>query len=185
MCIDANVAVFLDLRQDRYLSAALPLSPEACTRLLEMGVLQRANPRDILSLRSAHRLVRLAHWPAFIVASAWARAIVSRRRIDLGLAELTKLAAKVPKAKSARETADLLNEVFERLRPFSPGARVCLVDSLALARFLLSRGVHSEFVFGVRVRPFSAHCWIEAHGAALNDRTGQAGSFQIIARIRL
>lgn len=189
MCVDANVVVFLDLRKDRYLSAALPLSPESRARLVEMGVLQPANPnirsREISPLRSERGLVRLTHWPAFTLAWMWARSIVSRRRIDIGLAELAKIAAKAPKTKSARETADLLSEVFERLRPFSPGARVCLLDSLALARFLLSRGVHSEFVFGVRVRPFSAHCWIEAHGAPLNDRTGQAGAFQIIARIQL
>jgi hypothetical protein len=45
----------------------------------------------------------------------------------------------------------------------------CLVRSIALTRHLASRGVAADFVIGVRVRPFSAHAWVQQDGLLLNE----------------
>lgn len=37
----------------------------------------------------------------------------------------------------------------------------CLVNSLALLRFLAGHGVFPSWTFGVKIAPFAAHCWVE------------------------
>jgi hypothetical protein len=45
----------------------------------------------------------------------------------------------------------------------------CLVRSLALVRRLAVRGERADLVIGVRVRPFSAHAWVQRDNLLLND----------------
>ncbi len=45
----------------------------------------------------------------------------------------------------------------------------CMFRSLFLLKFLIMRGVAADWVFGVRLCPFKAHCWIERDGVILND----------------
>lgn len=76
-------------------------------------------------------------------------------------------------ASRLRETAS----VFRRARLFMPVATCCLLDSLALARFLSRRGLHSDLVFGVIDDPFSAHCWLQTETLVLNDTVGNVKSY--------
>ena len=50
---------------------------------------------------------------------------------------------------------------------FSPGK--CLHDSLALLEFLARHGIFPDWVFGVRARPFVAHCWVQYEDMVFND----------------
>jgi hypothetical protein len=75
-------------------------------------------------------------------------------------------------ASNAWKQAQLADRVarFERLRPLFFSARdACLLDSLALLEFLASHGMHADWVFGVRTRPFAAHCWVQSGDAVCND----------------
>jgi len=60
---------------------------------------------------------------------------------------------------------------FERLRPlfFFPARERCLLDSLALLEFLAGHDIHPDWVFGVRTRPFAAHCWVQFGHSVCND----------------
>ncbi len=58
---------------------------------------------------------------------------------------------------------------FDLLRPFIPRTGRCLPGSMLLADFLYRKGHATEVVFGVRVHPFEAHCWVECDGRVLND----------------
>jgi hypothetical protein len=58
---------------------------------------------------------------------------------------------------------------FHSLRPRFPRAYLCLFDSLAMIEFLARHKVYPNWVFGVQLRPFHAHCWLQFEDAVLND----------------
>lgn len=61
---------------------------------------------------------------------------------------------------------------FRAARLFVPIEMRCLLDSIAMIRFLHRRGLHAHIVFGVALDPFSAHCWVQAGDLVLNDTVG-------------
>jgi hypothetical protein len=58
---------------------------------------------------------------------------------------------------------------FLATRRLAPAAPRCLPDSLALLDHLARRGLGGELVFGVKLNPFSAHCWVQRGDLVLND----------------
>lgn len=79
-------------------------------------------------------------------------------------------------ATSAVREGDLLqaNWQFARARRYVPIEPICLLDSLALLRFLSRRGLSANIVFGVTSEPFAAHCWVQAGDMALNETLSDA-----------
>ena len=63
---------------------------------------------------------------------------------------------------------------YRHARRFIPIEHSCLLDSLALDRFLAKRGLESRLVFGVNAEPFSAHAWLQAGDMALNETVSYA-----------
>lgn len=71
---------------------------------------------------------------------------------------------------------------YLRLRPWFFSARkACLLDSLALSGFLAYYGCLPLCVFGVRTRPFSAHCWLQQEDIVFNDSVEHAAGYTPIA----
>lgn len=66
---------------------------------------------------------------------------------------------------------------FLRARRLLPIAPRCLPDSLALRVWLERHGHPSTLVFAVRLKPFSAHCWLESDGVVLNDAPDRIDRF--------
>lgn len=60
-------------------------------------------------------------------------------------------------------------DTFQTLRPYYPRPYLCLFDSLALLHFLARIGVFPQWVFGVKLEPFAAHCWVQAGEIVVND----------------
>lgn len=58
---------------------------------------------------------------------------------------------------------------FWRIAPWLPVEGECLVRSALLMRFLRRRGLRADWVFGVRLFPFMAHCWVQVGDQCLND----------------
>jgi len=58
---------------------------------------------------------------------------------------------------------------FRASRRWVPIRPICLLDSLALLQFLARRRLAADLVFGVKLNPFSAHCWVQAEDVILND----------------
>lgn len=58
---------------------------------------------------------------------------------------------------------------YHRLRRLVPVRKNCLLDSLALDRWLDARGPKRTLVFGVTTEPFLAHCWLQTEQMVLND----------------
>lgn len=71
-------------------------------------------------------------------------------------------------------------DAFSRVRPYVPIEPVCLLDSLAMTRFLARRRLPSHIVFGITADPFSAHCWLQAGDLVLNDTVGHATGYMPI-----
>jgi hypothetical protein len=59
--------------------------------------------------------------------------------------------------------------LFDVLLPWAPGQEACLYRSFMLLHYLGDLGRDASWVFGVRTRPFEAHCWIQAGPVVLND----------------
>ena len=71
-----------------------------------------------------------------------------------------------------------LIDTFGRLRVFLFSSREkCLQDSLAVLAFLAQHGLFPNWVFGVRARPFEAHCWVQYAGIVCNDTVEQVSSY--------
>jgi len=83
----------------------------------------------------------------------------------------TKPLAELPEQRLSDAVA-----VFRRARLYVPIEMRCLLDSIAMARFLLRRRIHSHIVFGIALDPFSAHCWVQVDDLVLNDTVGNVTS---------
>ena len=53
----------------------------------------------------------------------------------------------------------------------------CLLDSYVLLTFFCKRNIPVDWVFGVDLFPFRAHCWVEYQGTVLNDSLERVFTF--------
>lgn len=58
----------------------------------------------------------------------------------------------------------------------------CLKRSFQLRRFLASQGVATDWIFGVRTWPFSAHCWLQIGDLVVGDRLERISRYTPILR---
>ena len=80
------------------------------------------------------------------------------------------------KLRAARNPTPSLEQVlvlasrFHAMTPYFFSTHdACRFRSLALIRFLTGFGIQADWVFGVRLCPFGAHCWVEYNGVILNE----------------
>lgn len=73
--------------------------------------------------------------------------------------------------------ARALTATFMAYRPLFPIKYRCLFDSLALADYLARYRIFPTWVFGVRMDPFAAHCWIQHDTVVLNDSMDHIRNF--------
>lgn len=59
---------------------------------------------------------------------------------------------------------------FRRMCLFLPFRPACLFGSYLMLEYLHLRGIGADWVFGVQLFPFRAHCWLAADARPLNDR---------------
>ncbi len=82
------------------------------------------------------------------------------------------------------ERARRLMNAFRRLRVFLFSSREeCLHDSLAVLEFLARHGLFPTWVFGVRARPFAAHCWVQHADIVFNDTVEHVGAYTPIMAV--
>lgn len=72
---------------------------------------------------------------------------------------------------------------FEKSRLFLPLRRLCVPDSLALARSLWRRGLDADVYFGVRMPPFAAHAWVQSGTLLLSDPVGIVADYRPVFRL--
>lgn len=81
------------------------------------------------------------------------------------------------RTRAAPDEAARLAAAFDALMVWAPAPGKCLVRGFLLARMLRRAGVAADWVFGVRVWPFAAHCWVQAGDMALNERPERLHGF--------
>lgn len=187
--------LMLDLRRDRYLeldagSAAslrrwrngLQEEEASLARLLERGMLvpsdrpdtsgwtEHAIPdRSMLDLPEPR-----APWS--LLPELAATFLATRMRLRSGL-EVAVMDIK--RRKPATTLTDPRTHVarFRAARRFVPITPNCLTDSLALAACLSRRQIRCDLIFGVKLDPFAAHCWLQTDRAVLNDAADRVAAF--------
>jgi hypothetical protein len=71
-----------------------------------------------------------------------------------------------------------LVRISYRIRPFFYAVKNnCVLNSVVLREFLKCYGIYPTWVFGVKTRPFQAHCWLQDDGFVINDRPEHVRTF--------
>tara|TARA_R110002020_G_C16321837_1_gene774939 strand:+ start:1058 stop:1750 length:693 start_codon:yes stop_codon:yes gene_type:complete len=73
---------------------------------------------------------------------------------------------------------------FHAMTPYFFSTRdACRFRSLVLMNYLTRSGIAPDWVFGVRLCPFSAHCWVEYNGVILNEDSDTVAEFRPIMSV--
>lgn len=193
--------VVLDERQDRYfllrstaaqalqsLSDGMDITDNDAKRLLELRIIAEGaighalnkpialRPANASAMDLPHRPAQSSVGAGFEIAVALSSAFASLRfrRLDRVLHGLGRAAP--PQVAPAGDVIALA-QLFERIRSQLPLKRTCLLDSIALIRFLDGRGHSADLVMGVALNPFAAHCWAQAGDVILNESLDCAATF--------
>jgi hypothetical protein len=115
-------------------------------------------PKFLLAVLKARWLLRRV--PLESIAN---RVVTRRRRYTASDRQSATGPFDVSRARS-------LVQAFQTLRPilFTSGNE-CLFDSLALIEFLAAHRIFPQWVFGVAIDPFCAHCWLQDGHIVVND----------------
>lgn len=123
-------------------------------------------------------VIKLSHVYNFVAACTTAAIRLRWSRI-----QNTVTAVAMRKARHASsqpvdlERARRLAAIFHRLRTLFPANYLCLFDSLALVEFLARYDVFPEWVFGVKLEPWAAHCWIQHQEFTFNESVEAAANY--------
>ncbi len=193
--------VFLDIARDAYFCVydprdatshdGGPISLEAVrSQLLDQGLTIdgrqhafQASERPITPLwheapAADHRSPRvrdIARFLRALICAAW-----RFRRLSFAqmLAHAQRGSARVPQS-----TLVLATACFERLCLWLPFRVQCLFRSFFLLHFLRCYGLRADWIFGVSLFPFHAHCWLADGDLLLGERIGKVEGFVTIVQI--
>lgn len=207
-CVASDSLFVLDVRQDRYFRVPAAASSEMLAwldrnysgvtpkavidTLIRARVLKEGDPEPTNVLKErvtipaglgrADASERGTGHP-FRVAMSVASMRLSLRAFSLNHI-LTGIVTRGPMIRRDNVQAALAEaQAFERARRMVPIARNCLLDSLALERWLARRGFGSQLVFGIAPEPFAAHCWLQTTDVILNDSFDHVSGFTPILAI--
>ncbi|MEO9130016.1 MAG: lasso peptide biosynthesis B2 protein [Sphingomonas sp.] len=202
VCMAGDAVILLDIRQDRYFLVPRTLTavttewlssadgreaPSGLAAMLERSAIRRpADPAasrercDIalpmtLEERVDRQSISLGDHVRVggIVAATWFGLRLTP--LSVHLEYLARRSARIPR--SDGDTLRARSRAFQQARRLNPIARNCLLDSLALARWLSAEGHACRIVFGVTATPFAAHCWVQDKDTLLNDHYDRVSRF--------
>ncbi len=185
-------AVFLDSHIDRYLCLpallnarflslledpnAPPPTDEALRSLLRQDAPVPIAPTEIIAATRDLVPSDLPVSPGLAISMCVAQAVGrfrSRRSLRARLARVAErqrhIRENVPEQEALEHISRLI-AAFATTRFWFDAQDRCLDQSIVLSHVLAARGLRSSLVFGVRPRPFSAHCWLQRGPTVLNDR---------------
>lgn len=196
--------IFLDLQRDRYLQLdprtrsllqqygkgdALDAGP-GVDRLRELGLIVPSEwPATLAPTTTTVPLRSLLDEPLLLLKPAWPllpelletirriRRVLKRRGLEVAVNEVrSRKAIYFGPAPSVAELAATVSR-FRAARRLIPVQTNCLLDSLCLSAFLSRRRLRAELVFGVKLDPFAAHCWLQTADAIVNDGSDTVAAF--------
>ena len=211
-CIVERRSIFLDLARDRYFalpanldaafmraidSSGVPsVTADEIERLMKAGVLVAVDepeapispdtPTMPMFDRSTSP-VEVRPSPATVVGVvltqlvAWL--IVRIIPMRFVVRHLQRIHARVDKHAGDMTAMDKLAAGFRVAGVLLKSEGNCLPRTLAFVWLAHRRGCHANLVIGVRINPFSAHCWPQHGDVVLNDRMDRVAQFQPILRV--
>jgi hypothetical protein len=207
-CLVDERPIFLDISSDRYfrLSGALESSflrwatrqkvtQDELNNLIHRGILRAGLPGCALPTQPATRTRRsILELPATredlgirAMLEVLAIVLLTQTRLKLmGFKSTITWALRPAKHSQIKHIefdaciAASAAYLFLRARKLVPLDTCCLLDSLAMARFLGARGLRANIVIGVTGDPFTAHCWVQAADLVLNDAIGNVRMYSQI-----
>ncbi len=193
--------VFLDIDHDGYFCMFVPerdgpddgelSAPEAFhASLLEQGLITAAPHRMIAaSARPTTLLWREAPAvrppsPIFgdVFAFLYALVRVTWRFRRSSLAQMIAHAQGCDTV-APRSSHAIVVAHFERLCLWLPFRPQCLFRSFFLLHFLRLYGLRADWIFGVSLFPFHAHCWLADGNLLLAERVGKVEGFATIFQV--
>jgi hypothetical protein len=120
----------------------------------------------------------------FFAASTMAAARLRWGRLQETIARVQR--RKVSRTRATSLDVDRARElvaIFGRLRSFFPRRYLCLYDSLALIEFLARYEIFPSWIFGVRLEPWAAHCWVQEAGLIFNETVEEAAGYTPVMAI--
>jgi hypothetical protein len=199
-CEVGGEPVFLDLSRDRYfglsgedraaferLRAGEQNDSAAMTRLVATGLLRRCDGLTTIEPASTDvpdRDLSAASDGSFSLRMAASAALALRRaRRAMRPDRIGETIAKARRQRAAIDTqhlerdAEAVAVAYAANRWIDAIPQRCLIDALALDHILLSRRLRSQLVFGVRLSPFRAHCWLQTSATVLTGTAAEARNF--------
>lgn len=108
------------------------------------------------------------HMMVAVVSAWWLEHACSFERVVTSVRQWRANAVRLPAP--SLEHVLVLASRFHAMTPYFFSTHdACRFRSLALIRFLTGFGIQADWVFGVRLCPFGAHCWVEYNGVILNE----------------
>lgn len=123
-------------------------------------------PQAIAPLRALAEVEFFLRYRPFDTTLNWLRA----RRIRSSTVRATK------------DRSSVLDDFFAA-RPLFPVRPICRLDAMALSLLLWEAGHESRLVFGVRVQPLKAHCWVQDDQEAINEPHERLAQYTAIMAI--
>ncbi len=206
-CVIDTRFIFLDIVADRYFGlgpaleddfrrvtqAESPSSREpALLRLVETGLIVEGTetalaPCPVLPaavdsfLDRDQPLVPFRHQVAALRSIFRAKAILKVRGLR---AALSRIHSPSRSTQSLRDEAVLMIAgAHLATRRLIRSHDQCLPRAIALAQDLAAQNIAAELLFGVRLRPFAAHCWVQQDVTLLTDRLDPVSSYTPILRL--
>ena len=162
------------LVREGILSADLEAGKDATPVVVRNGV------SDLVSAGSRRPRLSLGSLLAFMVAAvtvAWWLKRYPFERIVHRAGELRSNALGRKRTVTIDQYKVLIAR-FRRLQPFFFTSRnACLFESLVLLHYLSLQGAEADWVFGVRMKPWGAHCWLQLGSVVLSDTLEHTGLF--------
>ena len=128
---------------------------------------------------------RLADTAAFLKAVVQATIVLRWGSLERAVRRVKTRRARLQGSQlfDIKRTRELVS-VFTDLRPLLFTSReACLFESLVLLEFLACYGIFPRWIFGVRARPFAAHCWVQQGDVVLNDTLGHLARYTPIMMV--
>lgn len=172
-----------DLVQRRILVPRTGMAPQEPEQAIPMPSLSALEHGPITSTASVSTVLEVA---STVVSTRIQLRVRPLRDLIAGLTGYRRRwAAKThSQPPCARATLQLEHAgMFRQARRYVPIETSCLLDSIAMLRFLARRRISADLVFGVTHHPFAAHCWVQAGDWVLNDTVGNVFAHTPIRRI--
>ncbi len=180
--------VFLDVARDAYLCVPgggsaiagaapdLKLRPGPMAQKLQAAGLVDEGPTEARRALPAHPRRSIIHdvrAGPMRLSDLWllAGALGDLRKVRRGpgLERYLDLAADGASLSGDPERLQSEARRFHDLVVWAPFEGECLQRSALLIAWLRRHGLRADWVFGVRLWPFSAHCWVQCDDVCLND----------------